>query len=38
MIGYALGAGDATARLARMELHKVDHVTDRDRQALDALL
>ena len=36
--GYALGAGDATERLARMELHKVEHVTERDRQALDALL
>jgi hypothetical protein len=37
MVGYALGAGDATARLAEMELHKVDHVTERDRQGLDAL-
>jgi hypothetical protein len=36
MVGYGLGAGDATARLAEMELHKVDHVTERDRQALDA--
>ncbi len=38
MVGYALGAGDATARLARMELHKVDHVTEQDRRGLDALL
>ncbi len=37
-IGYALGAGDATERLARMELHKVRHVTERDREGLDALL
>jgi hypothetical protein len=37
MVGYALGVGDATARLAEMELHKVDHVTERDRQGLDAL-
>ena len=37
MVGYGLGPGDATARLAEMELHKVDHVTERDRQGLDAL-
>lgn len=38
LVGYALGPGDATARLARMELHKVRHVTERDRRGLDALL
>jgi hypothetical protein len=36
--GYALGAGDASVRLARMELHKVRHVTERDQRGLDALL
>ena len=38
LVGYACGAGDATARLARMELHKVRHVSERERRELDALL
>ena len=38
MIGYAFGAGEAVERLAKMELHKVHHVTERDRQRLDSML
>jgi hypothetical protein len=34
--GYLFGAGDAPKRLAKMEIDKVRHVTERDRQSLDA--
>jgi hypothetical protein len=35
MIGYAIGAGAASEELAKMEINKVTHVTDRDRQCLE---
>jgi hypothetical protein len=35
MIGYAIGAGGASEELAKMEIDKVRHVTDRDRQSLE---
>ena len=36
MVGYLFGAGNATERLARMELYKIDYLTERDRQTLEA--
>jgi len=38
LVGYTCGAGDTSARLAEMELHKARYVTPRDRQTLDASL
>jgi Glycosyl transferase family 2 len=35
MIGYAIGAGGASERLAKMEIDKVRYVTERDRQSLE---
>jgi hypothetical protein len=34
-VGYLIGAGSATERLAGMELHKLRYVTERDRLALE---
>jgi glycosyltransferase involved in cell wall biosynthesis len=38
LIGYVFGAGEAVERLAKMELHKVRHVTESDRQRLQAVV
>ena len=34
MAGYLVGPGDAVARVAGYEFHRVEHITDADRQAL----
>ncbi len=36
MVGYVFGAGDATEQLARMELFKMEYLTERDRRKLEA--
>ena len=33
-LGYVVGSGDSMERLSRLELHKEDHLTQRDRKAL----
>jgi hypothetical protein len=33
-MGYAIGAGDTVERMAALELRRVDHITDSDREAL----
>ena len=33
-VGYAIGAGDTMDRIASLELRRVDHITDADRDAL----
>jgi Glycosyl transferase family 2 len=34
LLGYAVGSGDSMERLSRLELHKEDHLTEREREAL----
>jgi hypothetical protein len=36
MLGYLAGSGDAVARVAQYEFHRVRHIPDTDRQALQA--
>jgi hypothetical protein len=37
MVGYLFGGGQATEELAKMELFKVQYLTRRDREKLEAL-
>jgi hypothetical protein len=36
-VGYALGPGNVTAKLAGLEFHRVKYLTPRDRAAVAAL-